>query len=460
MPSLRFPTNETIQDEVAGKWFPYGVGIDCHSLMVWACVLEPVYQTGKQKRELVKFETDPKGLRGLRGWLEERVPAQHRRVLVESTSTYHFPILRALPGWTAIVINPMLVGSAKRKTDRWDAQALAHHCMAGTFPAYVLPTDAEHAFRATYRRWAKIGHAVVRMTNAIRSRMCLFGVNYQFNVRSGVGYKVFRSMCVGVPAPRHLICTQAMWHAVEFDDRVREIPPLVRELNRLQLEEIDLLQAERIKVFALLLEAAPLGRIELLISVPFVKHVLAACYLAEIGFDQKRRFPNIKSIVAYAGFDPSKRVSADNVTSHMPSCGSKYLRHSVLQVAAAVMMSKHPLGRYGRDIAEKVGKRGWHAGRNAIGRKLIRWMSSVHTTGRIFMEGYVHGQKDCPGQGDADEWCPGGDPGLDCGITAFAGWDGSGPTQDQGDWCEGSVGDVASGDPWQDGPDSIGDCEW
>ena len=48
---LRFPTELTISDEVAGKWYPYGVGIDCHRDMIWACVLQPVYDSGTQKRD-------------------------------------------------------------------------------------------------------------------------------------------------------------------------------------------------------------------------------------------------------------------------------------------------------------------------------------------------------------------------------------------------------------------------
>jgi len=134
---LHHPTGQTMTDEVDGKWFPYGAGVDCHRDMVWACVLRPIYQTGRQHRDVAKFDTTPIGLKCLREWLEDRVPLGHRRVLMESTSTYHFPVLWALADWVRIVINPMLVGSAKRKTDRWDAQALAHYCMAGTFAPYV-----------------------------------------------------------------------------------------------------------------------------------------------------------------------------------------------------------------------------------------------------------------------------------------------------------------------------------
>jgi hypothetical protein len=43
---------------IPAKWFPFGVGIDCHKEMVWACVLQPDYATsvGKGTRRRGKNE--------------------------------------------------------------------------------------------------------------------------------------------------------------------------------------------------------------------------------------------------------------------------------------------------------------------------------------------------------------------------------------------------------------------
>jgi transposase len=458
MDKLRFPTGLSYSDEVGGKWFPYGVGIDCHKDMVWVCVLQPVYDSGRQKRELCKFSTSQDGLKLMREWLEERVPTDHRRVLVESTSTYHYPVILALPNWRPTVINPMLVGSAKRKTDRWDAQTLAHHSMAGTFPEYVLPTVPERGLRMAYRRWIKIGQAIVRATNALRSRMTMFGVNFPFNPNTNIGWEIMRSMCCGIPAPHRYLRSAALWTATDFDAMVRALPSVIVKVNALQLAEVTALRAQRVDALLACLEAAPDGSIQRLMTVPFIKEPAALCFLSEIGFDPRRRFHNVKAIVSYAGFDPSKRVSADSVTSHLPTAGSRFLKHTILQVAGGALMSKSALAGYGQAVAQRVGKRGWHAGRNAVGRKLVRWLAAVHFSGTPFMEGYSHGCKNA--WGAIDDAITGDPFGTDGGLPAVADWDGPESQAPAWDWCEGTVGDAPCGDSWEGWTDAVLRGQW
>jgi hypothetical protein len=56
---LRFPLGQAADDIMPGKWRKYGVGIDCHKKMVWACILMPDYTTGQQRRMVCKFATTP-----------------------------------------------------------------------------------------------------------------------------------------------------------------------------------------------------------------------------------------------------------------------------------------------------------------------------------------------------------------------------------------------------------------
>src|SRR5579883_1911573 len=86
---LSFPLGVENRDTVSGKWRPFGVGIDVHKEMLWACVLCPEYAASKQHRSLCKFATDRCGLQDLHKWLNSQVPPEHRAFLIESTSTYH-----------------------------------------------------------------------------------------------------------------------------------------------------------------------------------------------------------------------------------------------------------------------------------------------------------------------------------------------------------------------------------
>jgi hypothetical protein len=51
---LNFPLETPVSEVVQGQWRPFGVGMDVHEEMVWACVLQPDFLTGKVKRETAK----------------------------------------------------------------------------------------------------------------------------------------------------------------------------------------------------------------------------------------------------------------------------------------------------------------------------------------------------------------------------------------------------------------------
>src|SRR5947209_18751133 len=188
--TLHFPCGQVEYDTLPGRWRTHGVGIDCHRHMVWACVLVPEYGQRQLQRHLIKFETTPAGLAALRQWLTALVPPEARTFVIESTSTYHYPVLLALAEWTPVVINPMLAGAAKRKTDRWDAQQLAYHCLCGTFQPYIPPTEQERVLRTLLRRRQKVQRAATRLSNGILSRLCMFGINPTLRLRSKHGKEV------------------------------------------------------------------------------------------------------------------------------------------------------------------------------------------------------------------------------------------------------------------------------
>ena len=390
---LAHPVETVSAGTVVGKWFPFGVGIDCHKAMVWVCILRPDYKENTQHREITKFETTPDALARMKEWLDSRVPPEHRRFLIESTSTYHFPVLHALPGWIPTVINPKLVGSSKRKTDRWDAQVLAHHCMAGTFPAYVLPTMEEYGWRALYRRVLKLEGTIQRNKKAMATRMCLFGVNYAQSTSSQRGWSIFRSLLLGAHPELGGLPAGHVEELLGLVGQLHRIPRCVLAANRCQIAEVEACQKQREELWSLLVEAVDPRVLRLLESVPHVGQRTAICFACEVGRDPRRRFPRLGQLVAYAGFDPSKRVSADKVTSFIATAGNKFLRRAFVQAASGGMLARTGLGDYGRHIAARIGKRGWFAGVNSIGRRMVKYCYSVLCSGVPFEEGMFHGKE-------------------------------------------------------------------
>lgn len=436
---LRFPVEQPKEDESEGQWRPFGVGIDVHKEMVWACVLAAEFSQKQQKRYVCKFETSLSGLNNMRLWLENLVPREEQHFLLEATSTYHFPVMLALPGWIPTVINPKTVGSAKRKTDRWDAQKLAHHDMMGTFPPYILPTENEQALRIIMRRLIKVKRTISRNTQAIKSRLCYYGVTGYGSTDTKIGEEIFTALALGRDPPDHRNDPDTRLQLEGLVQLSRRIPHCVRRINHEQLVEIAALRRQWEDLWVIANETVEPRCLMLLRTVPHVNDTTILTFCSEVGYRPLRRFASIRSIVAYAGFDPSKRVSADSVTSFLPGVGNKFLRRTFLQAASGAVLAKNSeLARYGQSIIARYGKKGWFAGVNAVGRKLVRYCASVLINNTPFTEGLWHGKAE--GQRVLSR-ISGTVIDPDPGFTAPACWDGSITPETGWEECEGRLGD-------------------
>ncbi len=448
---LKFPLGTPVEQTTPGHWRRFGVGIDCHKDMVWACILQPDFVEQTQRAVVAKYGTDPEQLRALHTWLNVQVPPSFRNFLIESTSTYHYPVMLELDDWVPTVINPKLVGSSKRKTDRWDAKMLAHHSMAGTFPAYTPLTWDEYATRQTYRRWLKLHGTLRRNIRALASRFCLFGINPEANYGTAKWERVWSYLCRPLLGP----CTDPPAELAEFAGRIRLVPWILQAGANEQFREIQRCREQVGVLWSMLLRATPPGALGLLRSVPHVGEKAAICFLCEVGVDPCRRFRSVRSMVAYAGFDPSKRVSADKVTSHLPTAGNKFLRRCFLQAASGAMLSKSGrLAQFGQTVRGRGGRRGWFWGVNAVGRKLITYCFAVLRNGEPYSEGLVtdgKSQARDPECDPSEDWgldadSPGGDADPYGGLTAPLSWDGSESAPDGGEERQGPLGDVSRGD--------------
>src|SRR5437867_717157 len=152
---------------------PYGVGIDTHSQFIQVCVLRQA--EGVVHRYEAEFKTDWGSLRAAQEWtlgkLDALVPeAALLRYCIESTGTYHFPVMLAFGGAPSVV-NPMLAGPTRRKTDVLDARLLAHHSITGMWPESFLPDRQSQELRVL---WAQRGEAQMAATRAGTASTILF----------------------------------------------------------------------------------------------------------------------------------------------------------------------------------------------------------------------------------------------------------------------------------------------
>lgn len=141
---------------------PYGVGVDVHSRFIQVCV---VVNAGTEvHRHERRFQTTwpefARALEWIKGTLGQLCDGPLRYCL-ESTGTCHVPVLMAFGGQPSVV-NPLLAGQVRGKTDVLDARLLAHHSITGLWPASFLASREALELRVL---WGQRAEAVRRATS-------------------------------------------------------------------------------------------------------------------------------------------------------------------------------------------------------------------------------------------------------------------------------------------------------
>jgi len=171
------PSEPEITEDVDTLVDQYGVGIDTHSRFIQVCVfVQSENQILRYERE---FTTDWTDLTASRQWILEVIQQHYPEIhsfhyTIESTGTYHFPVLRALKG-APRVMNPLLAGATKRKTDALDARLLAHHDITGLWNESFLPGDDMEILRCIVKHCAQKRREATRFSNRIGGFLLRFG---------------------------------------------------------------------------------------------------------------------------------------------------------------------------------------------------------------------------------------------------------------------------------------------
>lgn len=120
-------------------------------------------------------------------------------------------------------------------------------------------------------------------------------------------------------------------------------------------------------------------------SVPGVGAATSLVWLAEVV--DWRRFSNAKQVAAYCGCDPSVKVSAGKVTSHVRRKGNAKLHFALVQAASRILArSTGRIAEWGRSIAGRHRKGGARKARGAVARRLAAGMWHVLRTGQDYNE--------------------------------------------------------------------------
>ena len=359
---------------------PYGIGIDTHSKFIYVVVICKINEQFKRFEKT--FDTDWIELLNARQWVEdvlrnkptpklkenEIIPIHYT---IESTGTYHYPVLRAFQGKPS-VINPLLASPSRRKTDALDAKLLAYQNLSGLWPESYVVGDAINEVRVYMAQRNSHQKRATVISNQINNYILRFGmtagrigsVTRSATVRPLVESKItdeendLKSLFCPDDFPTDFkILIKQMYE--EYDNEMLACNQLQKKAITLAKNvEWEISEGKYVKGKELIAN---------LISVPGVGEISAVTWLTQICTPS--RFPNAKACSAYCGLDPSLKISAGHVTSTTKRGGNKIL-HATLANCASTLLRNHsePFGIWGYQIYQSGGK--WKKAEAAVARKL------------------------------------------------------------------------------------------
>ncbi len=385
------PTPLPVGEELQQILYPYGIGIDTHSRFIQVCVLKvsPGVRDSKNvTRTEAEFRTDWRSLKRAHEWALRQVPdvtdPAQLRYCIESTATYHLPVLKAWGG-IPCVVNPLLAGPTRRKTDVLDARLLAHHSITGVWKPSFVPAEQAQVLRVLWAARREAVRRATRASNRLNNIVLRFGHTFgaDCSMRSAEGEGILSDLVEGVTPCVPGVAPDGLPPAIRplISALLADMKSAVSETNRATTTADNFVRARD----------WPTGKgdipgtnlLALLRSVPGVGQTTALTWLAEI--TDPRRFDHAKQVAAYAGCDPSLKVSAGKVTSHTRRAGNLRLHQALLYAASGLLRQPHtPLGMWGKSIAGRHKKGGHRKACGAVARRLACALWHVHRKAEPF----------------------------------------------------------------------------
>jgi len=393
--TVALPAGQT-REEVA-KWKPYGIGVDVHSRFAYCTILVPNYAKGTLSRHEQTFDVSLPGIAAMRAWwlavlAEHGIPDDRPLYSIESTATYHCPIV-ALSGGRPIVLNPHLARASLKKTDRFDSGVLAYHSLTGLYEPSWIAAGEFLNLRILLRTRDSLQRSLSACYSRVALRLTQQGLpirSIDIPVHSALFRPILEDLAHGriqvadVPDPfgtvlRAAPIAPACWDAVraslDLAEHIETAVSRIRDgtaacLSRLRWPTRD---GE--------LSGTELHR--LLRTIPGIGDVGAAVFLSEVG--DPRRFRSSDCLAAYAGFDPSRRISAGKVVGVAIRPGNSRLRRALVQCANLLINQGNEsyLARWARRLADRSCRSVAVIG---LARRLAKVCFNVTRTGRPYLE--------------------------------------------------------------------------
>ncbi|MBW3597811.1 MAG: IS110 family transposase [Planctomycetes bacterium] len=314
------------------------VGLDVHKRFIEVCILD-----GKGK-VLFRGRADC-DRQALERFARQRLKKSDRVALEATTNTW--PVAEILrPFVTAVVVsNPLktkAIAEAKIKTDKVDAQVLAHLLRCDYLPHVWQPDEQTQILRGL------ITHRTGLMTQRARHKN--------------------RIQCILGRLLIHPPCKVLWTKAGMAWLRQVETPPTERLVLDSELRQLAAVESELTSLDEQLIAiAGNEPRVRLLMTLPGVSHVVAIGLLAALG--DIHRFRDGNHAASYLGLAPITRQSGNHCYhGRITKAGNSQARWLLTQSCQHVARHPGPLGAYFRRLAKRKNRQ---VAIVAVARKLV-----------------------------------------------------------------------------------------
>lgn len=321
-------------------------GLDVHFCFLTACFISSGPK-GRVKVEEKRFQTNQRGLRELRAWLEER---GCQAVGMEATGVYWMPVYAALEGaFKVLVGNPQHMKNARgQKTDRNDARWIAGQVRHGRIrPSFIPPPEFRGARKAARARRQLI-NARTAIRNEVQRGLAESGITlaaFVSDVFGVSGMAILNALAVGKSIQEELpSCLKTRLKqkfapiAAALEAPLDEVSRAILAMNLARLEDLDnkVLEMESLLFRQL---AAHGDKLRLLEKIPGIARITAAIILAEIGVDMTA-WPTEKHFSVWAGVAPGCKQTGGKSKRAPVRKGNPYLCSTLMECAASAIKTK------------------------------------------------------------------------------------------------------------------------
>src|SRR5437868_10120409 len=294
------------------RWVGRAIGLDVHREFCVVAICED-----GQTRSAGRVPSTPDGIRAL---AESLLPSD-RVALEVSGSCWEVARLLEPHVDRVVVVSPDDTGivSARAKTDKLDARALATLLWKGELEAVWMPDERCRILRRRLARREQLVRSRTRSKNEIHA--CL------------------QRRLQGKPPCSDLFGVKGRQWLASL-----ELPPEERESVDAGIRHVEFLDAEIAAVERLIAQQAlSWPEIRRLMTVPGVNLVCAASFVAAVG--DPNRFLSSRKLVAYLGLDPRVKQSGEGParSGRISKRGSPAARWALVEAAWTAVLQPGPL---------------------------------------------------------------------------------------------------------------------